>query len=189
MGHNVSRDRKDRIERERELERLEPLVVPGWQIDRARVRIVEERTVLGFHQRGQQMLLRCRRDDCRRRAEIDFHRAVLAGHGGRPVADVVAMLRCRHWDGCRLEEASAIYPEGVPLVGFLQDANVLIAIACAGCDVRLLLPPELVIQRLKAAGRGDGSTGLHRVATAVRGPCRRCGGRRFSVDVVRTKAP
>jgi DNA-directed RNA polymerase subunit RPC12/RpoP len=85
------------------------------------------------------------------------------------------MLRCHHWNGCRLEEASSTYPKGVPLVAYLQEEDALIAIACNGCGTRLLLPAAEVIRRLKAAGRGDGATGVLELGTAVRGPCRRCG--------------
>lgn len=55
---------------------------------------------------------------------------------------------------------SAIYPGGVPLVGYLRHRNVLIAIACSNCGMRSLLPPRIVIRKLEAAGRGDGNTGV-----------------------------
>jgi hypothetical protein len=184
MGHNVSRGRREEIERKRRIAELTPLLVPGWQIDPGRLQPVEVRTVLGFYQRGQDLLLRCRRPDCRRRVEIDFHAAVQAGLGDRPPAHLLQLLKCRHWDGCALEEASAVYPGGVPLIAFLQHPDVLIAIACAGCGARLLLPPREVIRRLQAAGRGDGSTGVIELAKAVRGPCRKCSGRRFAAEIV-----
>jgi uncharacterized OB-fold protein len=70
------------------------------------------------------------------------------------------MLRCNHWAGCQFEEANSIYPNGDPLIGFLDEEGVLIAIACANCGANVLLPPRAVIARLKQAGRGDGSTGV-----------------------------
>jgi hypothetical protein len=94
------------------------------------------------------------------------------------------MLRCHHWSGCRLEETSATYEQGVPLVALLQHEDVLIAIACAACRGRALLPPREVIRRLRAAGRGDAATGVLELGKAVRGPCRRCTGRRFETQVI-----
>lgn len=183
MSHNVSRGRQDEIERSRRLGELQPFLVPGWQIDAGRFEIVEVKTVLGYHQRGQEMLLRCQRTDCRRRIEIDFRAAVHAGLG-----DLHHLLRCHHWSGCRLEEVSATYPKGVPLVGYLKHRDVLIAIICTFCEARLLLPPQEVIRKLEAAGRGDGSTGVLELARAIRGPCRKCGLRRFECEVLWSKA-
>ncbi|HEX8214728.1 MAG TPA: hypothetical protein VF582_04560 [Allosphingosinicella sp.] len=184
MGHNVSRGRQDEIERTRRLAELKPFLVPGWRIDTSKFQIAEVRTVLGYYQRRQEMLLRCKRSDCRRRVELDFEAAIHAGLGDRPPAHLLHLLKCRHWSGCQLEEISAIYPRGVPLVGFLQHPDVLIAIACGTCKARLLLPPREVIRKLRAAGRGDGSTGVLELAKLVRGPCRKCGGRRFAAEVV-----
>lgn len=188
VSHNVSRGRQDEIERSRRVGELQPFLVPGWQIDPGRLEIVEVKTVLGYHQRGQEMLLRCQRTDCRRRIEIDFRAAVHAGLGDRPVFHLHHLLRCHHWSGCRLEEVSATYSKGVPLVGYLKHRDVLIAIICTSCKARLLLPPQEVIKRLKAAGRGDGSTGVLELARAIRGPCRKCGLRRFECEVLWTKA-
>lgn len=184
MGHNVSRGRQDEIERQSRLAELKPFLVPGWRIDTSRLQIVEVRTALGHYQRGQEVLLRCRRADCHRRVEIDFRAAVHAGLGDKPLSHLLQRLRCDHWSGCQLEETAASYPRGVPLVGYLQHADVLIAIACTGCETRLLLPPREVIRRLQAAGRGDGSTGILGLGKAVRGPCRKCSGRSFAAEVV-----
>jgi hypothetical protein len=189
MGHNVSRSRQDEIDRTRRLAELKPFLVPGWRIDTGKFQIVEVGTVLGHYQRGQEMLLRCRRPDCRRRVEVDFEAAVHAGLGDRPTAHLLHLLKCQHWCGCQLDEVSAIYPPGVPLVSFLQHRDVLVAIACEGCKTRLLLPPQEVIRRLKLAGRGDGSTGVIELANAVRGPCRKCGRTRFETQVVWGKGP
>jgi hypothetical protein len=189
VSHNVSRGKQDEIERSRRLGELRPFVVAGWQIDPSKFQIVEIKTVLGYHQRGQEMLLRCQRTDCRRRIEIDFRAAVHAGLGDRPVFHLHHLLRCHHWSGCRLEEISATYPKGVPLVGYLQHPDVLIAILCTHCEARLLLPPKQVIARLKAAGRGDGSTGILELARVIRGPCRKCGVRRFECQVIWSQRP
>ncbi len=189
MSHNVSRNKQDEKARSRQMAELKSLLAPGWQIDPGSLQIVAVSTVLGFYQRGQEMLLRCRRPDCHRRVEIDFREAVQAGKGDWPPAHLVHVLRCGHWAGCKLQEVSATYPNGVPLVGLLAKADVLIAIACEACAARLLLPPRVVIARLKQAGRGDGSTGVLELGKRVRGPCRRCSGRRFRSEVVWPKAP
>lgn len=158
--------------------------MPGWQLDRIKAQIAEIPTVLGHLQRGQQLLLRCQRKDCRRRCEVDLRSAIEAGLSDRPVKHLLEVLRCRHWDGCALDEYSAIYPNGVPLIAYLNHRDVLIAIACANCEARTLLPPREVIRRLRAAGRGDSNTGVHALAKAVRGPCRKCHHRQFTTDVV-----
>ena len=89
-------------------------------------------------------------------------------------------LRCGHWADCALTEVSATYPGGVPLVGFLQHRDVLIAIICANWLVNCV---NKAIRRLKAAGRGDGNTGVLALGRAVRGPCRKCGMGRFVTEV------
>jgi hypothetical protein len=135
------------------------------------------------------MLLRCRRMDCHRRVEIDFRQAVHSGMGDQSTKHLIQLLRCGHWVGCQLEEVSASYPNGVPLVSYLNHKDVLIAVACEQCAVRILLPPRAIIARLMKAGTGDGSTGALELGGRVRGPCRQCGGRRFRTDVVWPKAP
>lgn len=189
MSANASRSKRDEMERTARLTDLQPLLVPGWQISPDGLRVVTVATVLGFYQRGQEMLLKCRRRDCHRRVEIDFRAAIQAGRGNQSPRHLIHDLRCGHWDGCSLEEVSAIYPNGVPLVAYLNDKDMLIAIACEQCPARLLLPPRAVIERLKQAGRGDGSTGILELGRRVRGPCRRCGGRKFRSEVVSPKAP
>ena len=189
MGHNVSRSKQDEIRCSQRVAELKPFLVPGWQVDLSRSEIVDVKTVLGFYQRGQAVLLRCQRPDCRRRVELDLRAAVQAGHGDRTLPHLLHLLRCQHWSGCKLEEVSATYPKGVPLIGYLQHHDVLIAIACTGCEARLLLPPKAVIERLKQAGRGDGSTGVLELGLAVRGPCRKCGRQKFKADVVWPRVP
>lgn len=184
MAHNVSRERQEQIEREKRLAELKPFLVPGWQLDRTKAQIVEVPTVLGHYQRGQQLLLRCRREDCRRRVEANLRSAIEAGLGDRPVTYLLEPLRCGQWDGCALVEVSATYPEGVPLVGFLAHRDALIAIACAHCGTRSLLPPREVIRKLEALKRGNGNTGLLALARAVRGPCRQCHRRQFVTGIV-----
>ncbi len=184
MSHNVSRAKQDEIKRERRLAEIQPYVVPGWRIDQSSWEIVEVPTALGHFQRQQEMLLRCQRSDCRRRVEIDFRAAVQAGLGDRPVKHLLERLKCHHWSGCRLEEVSAIYPKGVPLVGYLKHRDVLISIRCTTCQYRLLLPPREVIKRLEAVGCGDGSTGIIELARAIRGPCRKCGTSSFETNVI-----
>ena len=187
VSHNVSRAKQDELERSSRLAGLQPYLVPGWRIDRESWRIVPVETVLGHFQRGQEMLLRCRRADCQRRLKVDFEAAVRAGLGERSIADLVAILKCGHWNGCRLEEVSAQYPRGVPLVSYLGHGDVLISIRCRACENNLLLRPAEVITRLKAAGRGDGSTGVIELATAIRGPCRKCGTSLFETNVLWAK--
>ncbi len=174
LVHNLNLERQRQIEHERLLAGLEPFIVPGWQLDQTKAQIVVGPTILGHFQRGQQLLLRCRRDDCRRRVDVDLRAATEARLGDRDVKHLLDRLRCRHWSGCALVEHSYIAPRGVPLVGYLVHRDVLIAIACVNCEARALLPPREVIRRLMATGRGDGSIGIHSLATAVRGPCGKC---------------
>lgn len=189
MSANISRSRSQEMQREKRLAELKPFLVPGWQINPSSLQIVAVKTVLGFYQRGQEMLLKCRRRDCHRRVEVDFHAAVQAGKGSQSPQHLIHELLCGHWHGCGLEEVSAIYPKGVPLVSYLNDKDVLIAIACEQCPARLLLPPRTVIERLRQAERGDGSTGILELGRRVRGPCRQCGGRKFRSEVISANAP
>jgi hypothetical protein len=187
MAHNVSTERKARIERARRVGELREFLVPGWRLDLERLEIVEVNTALGHYQRGQQLLLLCRKADCRRRVEVDLRSAIEAGLSDQPVAVLLERLRCRHWQGCELAQAHAIYPNGVPLVSYLKEKDRLIAIACTACGGRSLLPPAEVIKRLTSVGRGNGNTGIIELARAVRGPCRRCGHQRFTTSAVKTK--
>lgn len=168
---------------------MSPFLVPGWTVGHTGRQLVEVKTVLGFHQRGQGLLLRCSHSDCRRRIDVDIRAAVEAGLGDKPIAFLLEHLRCAHWGGCQLAESSQVYPQGVPLVGFLDQPDVLIAIVCQDCPHRLLLPPRAVILKLKASGRGDGSTGVKQLGDLVRGPCRRCGSRQFRSEVVWPRHP
>jgi DNA-directed RNA polymerase subunit RPC12/RpoP len=117
--------------------------------------------------------------------EVEFKGAVQAGLGDRPLSHLIHCLRCQHWAGCGLEEASAVYPLGVPLVAFLNEEDTLIAIVCEACGARVLLPPRAVIDRLKRAGTGDGSTGVLELGKRVRGPCRQCRATRFRSEIIR----
>jgi hypothetical protein len=182
MSHNVSRGKQDEIARKRRLAELEPYLVPGWQLDPGKLQIVAVKTVLGQFERGQQLLLRCKRADCRRRMEVDLRSAIQAGKGHLPPHHLIHLLKCNHWAGCQFEETSSIYPDGVPLVAYLNEDGVLIGISCNHCAVRVLLSPRAVIARLRQAGRGDGSTGvlavgkrIRRAVPEVRGPQVRSG--------------
>ena len=188
MGHNVSRTRQAQLRRDSIADELSQWLVPGWQVDRTRLQIVTINTVLGFHQRKQQVLLRCRKRDCHRRVEVDLRSAIEGGHADKSLKELIDILRCGHWAGCELEEVSAIYPEGVPLVAYVDRREVLIAVTCEHCGARVILPPRQMIARLKQAGRGDGSTGILKLGSVVRGPCRKCGTAHFGSGVIEAKA-
>lgn len=183
MGHNISQERREAMERARRVSDLAPYLVGGWRMDQRGHRIEAVPTVLGSFQRREVVLFRCRRDDCSRRVCPDLRSAVDAGLGDWPLMELAQVLRCRHWAGCRLEHWSSTYPKGVPLVSFInQDA--VIAIICGKCSARTLLAPLDVIRRLKAAGRGDGSVGVRELGERIRGPCKACGGLVFTSEVV-----
>lgn len=189
MGANLSIESRRRIKRQQRAQELSKLLVPGWALNAEATSFVEIPTLLGCWQRGQSILLRCAKRDCRRRVELDLRAAIDAGLGDRRVADVLTLLTCRHWSGCALKFEHATYPIGVPLISMLEHRDILIAIACNGCTARSLLPPLRVIERLIATGRGTAATGLIELAQKVRGPCRKCGGRRFSTTLVWPNAP
>lgn len=189
VAHNSSRTKQADIARSRHAAELERYLVPGWQIDRAKPEIVPVATVLGAFERGQEVLLRCGQQDCRRRVVIDLKAAVHAGLGDRPLASLSELLRCRHWNGCQLREVSAAYPQGVPIIAYLTHPDALIAITCASCARRFLLPPAAMIDKLRQAGRGDGATGVLELGKLVRGPCRECRQRKFISTVIWAKAP
>ncbi len=190
MGHNTSREKREAYARQGAINELRQWLVPGWQIDQARVHVLPIDTALAYLQRRQQVLLRCSRPDCRRRVEIDFKSAIEDGRADHNLKQLIAALSCHHWAGCQLHEVHAIYPHGVPLVAYLDGQNaVLIAVTCEGCSARVVLPPRQMITRLRQAGRGDASTGVLELGQAVRGPCRRCGLAKFRSELIQGKAP
>ena len=67
---------------------------------------------------------------------------------------------------------------GVPLAHYRQHgADVLLT--CIDCIDHRVLPLEALIDRLRARGLGDETTGVKTVAGFVTAPCGRCGGARF----------
>lgn len=179
VGHNVSQRKHEDEAARREREHLLRYAAPGWTLDLRGGRLVAEDTLLGMFRRGQTLVLRCRRADCRRRVEVDLGDAVRAGIGHYRPHELIGTLRCHHYRGCELNEAVALYPHGVPLAAYVgQDAFVVVR--CAKCQAELVMTAEQAIDRLRAAGRGDAATGINALATAIRGPCRRCGGRAFN---------
>ena len=189
MGANLSLESRHRLERQERAKELSKLLVPGWTLNAAATGFVDVPSVLGHWQRGQSVLLRCSKWDCRRRVELDLRTAVDAGLGDRTLPEIVALLGCRHWSGCALSLQHATYSEGVPLISVLAHPNALISVACDGCAARTLLPPRRVIERLLATGRGNGATGIFELGRKVRGPCRKCSGRRFTSTIVWPGSP
>lgn len=183
MGHNLSLERRRKLETDAGVDRLRPFLVPGWRIDGRKLAFVEIGTVLGARQRRQSVTLRCATSECRRRVEVDLDAAIAAGHADRPAAELPRLLACAHWGTCRLTMVAMTYPDGVPLVG-LVGSGALVGIACTRCESRAVLPPPAVIARLVTAGVGDASCGVLEVGRRVRGPCRKCGGRSFASSVV-----
>lgn len=188
MGHNISRQRLDALRMAQRVADLSEFVIPGWRIDARANQLVSIDTVLGSHQRGEVLLFRCKMDECRRRVEPNLRRAIEAGLGDRTCRELGEKLQCRHWRGCRLDLEARTYSRGVPLVGYVTQ-DMLIAIGCAKCRRRSLLPATEVIRRLKAAGTGGGHTGVLELHQKVRGPCRKCGGRTFKVELISLMTP
>ena len=183
VAHNISRPKQEENDRQRRVAALGPYLVPGWQIDQAGRRIIEIKSILGACQRGQQIVFRCQRKDCRRRIELDLVGAVRAGLGDRTEIDLMGMLRCRHWENCGLQEAQALYPKGVPLVAYVTDTSALIAMTCGRCRRRALLPATKMIDRLIRSQKGDASTGIIELAAKASKPCRACGHRTFESSI------
>lgn len=138
-------------------------------------------TILGMFRRGQSLVLRCGRSDCRRRVEVDLADAVHGGVGHYRPGELVERLRCQHYRGCRLEEVVASYAEGVPLVAYINSGR-LILIRCIGCRLEVALPAEKVIDRLQSEKRGNSATGILLLARTIRGPCKRCRGTTFETS-------
>lgn len=184
MGHNISRARQEAQAERQRLARLAQHVVPGWRLELSPERIVPTPDLLGALQRGQKLLYRCERPDCGRRVEPDLDGLVRAGHGHQTPGWLTHLLQCRHPLGCRLKLSAETYPQGVPLVGYLGDPEALIALRCEGCGLTLTRGVEETIARLIATRRGNGATGVLELGQRVRGPCRKCRGRRFASAVV-----
>lgn len=190
MAHNVSRSRQlDRAEDEARAELMRHLV-PGWTVTlHPPFRIQAIATIMGAHLRGTELLMRCQRSDCGRRVQPELEGLVRGGFGHLSPAELCDHLSCRHPLGCRLTRPIETYPLGVPLVAYVSQPDHLIAVTCQGCRHTVSRTAVDTIARLKAAGRGDGSTGVNDLSGRVRGPCRKCGGQAFSVELVRPCAP
>lgn len=186
MGHNVSRARQtDRAHDQARAEAARWLV-PGWAVDvDPPFRIQAIPTIMGAWLRGQVLVYRCLRSDCGRRVEPDLQGLVHAGFGHLKPGELREDLSCRHPLGCQLKLACETYPRGVPLITYVQQPDVLFAVACQGCGHTVSRTAADTIARLAASRRGDGSTGVNELASRVRGPCRRCGGRAFKSEVIR----
>lgn len=189
MAHNVSRARQVSQAEDRAIAALAGYVAPGWRLELGPPRIVPDPGLLGCWRRRMALLYRCGRRDCGRRVEPDLEALVRSGHGHLTPAELGAALSCRHPLGCRLKLQAETYPGGVPLVGYLAHPGVLITVRCEGCDHALTLPPEAMIERLRAARRGGPETGVLELASRIRGPCRRCGGMAFESAVIWSVAP
>lgn len=184
MAHNVSRARQEAQAERQRLNRLARYIVPGWRLQLSPERLVPVPDLQGAYQRGQRLLFRCERPDCGRRVEPDLEAIVRAGHGHHVPGWLLELLQCRHPLGCRLKLSAETYPQGVPLIAYLCDPAAMIVLKCEGCGLTLTRGVEETLDRLIAARRGDGSTGVLELGKRVRGPCRQCRGRRFASAVV-----
>lgn len=160
--------------------RLRAICPPGWTIDGRRCRPVD--TPVGAHARGQQVFARCRRADCRRRVDLDCSDLARTEHRDRPMAEVLELLRCRHWRGCLLELEPPTYPEGVPLITLVPHIDAWVGVQCERCPHLSALPPIVVIEWLIRTGGGDAGTGIKGLSDVFRGRCPRCGWNRFVVE-------
>lgn len=158
--------------------------VPGWQVALGPERLVADATLLGALQRAQILVYRCERPDCGRRVQPDLDGLVRGGHGHLKPIELQRALACSHPLGCGLKLFSETYPQGVPLVAYLRDREAMVSVTCATCRHAVTRTVSETIDRLKAARRGDGSTGILELAGRIRGPCRRCGGMTFTTTVV-----
>lgn len=167
--------------------RLRELCPPGWTVQDDRLAPVQ--TPRGYFLRRQTLTAGCARGDCRRRCELDFADLVRSPLADSALEVVVHRLRCDHWGGCLFELRPPTYPEGVPLICYLDAPGVLFEIGCvkAGCVVQRLTP-EQVIRSLMVAGRGDGGVGIHVLGSRIRGPCPGCGGTRFTATLLQPPA-
>lgn len=184
MGHNVSQSKRDSMAQDRRLADLVRHTVPGWHVELGPERLVADPTLLGALQRSQVLVYRCERPDCGRRVQPDLEAIVRGGHGHLKPIELQAALVCGHPLGCGLKLFSETYPQGVPLVAYLRDADAMVAVTCSGCRHMVTRTVSDTIDRLKAARRGDGSTGILELAGRIRGPCRRCRGMSFTTTVV-----
>lgn len=79
MAHNVSRTKQEDMAQARARAELLPYLSPGYSLTLDRLpRIQEDPTIKGAWQRGQTVLYRCQREDCRRRSEPDLRHLVHA---------------------------------------------------------------------------------------------------------------
>jgi hypothetical protein len=184
MGHNVSRSKQASTAQDQRIADLARYAVPGWHVELGPERLVADATLLGALQRSQMLVYRCERPDCGRRVQPDLEALVRGGHGHLKAMELRSALGCGHPLGCGLKLFSETYPQGVPLVAYLRDPDAMVSVSCIGCRHAVTRTVPDTIDRLKTARRGDGSTGVLELAGRIRGPCRRCGCRRFTTTVV-----
>lgn len=187
MGHNISQAKRESMAQDRRVADLVRYAVPGWHVAFAPERLIANPTLLGALQRSQIVVYRCERPDCGRRVQPDLEALVRGGYGHLSPMELRDTLVCRHPLGCGLKLFSETYPQGVPLVAYLRDTDVMVCVTCGRCRHAVSRTVSDTIDRLVAARRGDGSTGILELAGRIRGPCRRCGGMSFTATVVRTK--
>ncbi|WP_122464988.1 hypothetical protein [Brevundimonas lutea] len=190
MAANPSRAKQLSRAEDRRLAGLARYQAPGWRLDLGPPeRFVPDKTLLGFLQRGQTVLLRCQRKDCGRRVEPDIEALVRSGYGHLSSAVLQEALSCSHPLGCGLARPVEAYPRGVPLIAYLGHDGLMISITCVGCRRAVTLTVPAMIDRLIASGRGDASTGMQELARCVRGPCRNCAGGLFEPALLWPQAP
>jgi hypothetical protein len=182
MGANLSQQRQHDIARNRLLAELRPYLVPGWRLSTG-LRFEPVPTLRGCLARGQEIVFRCGRRDCKRRVEVDLEAACRARLGEETPYALFHRFACRHYDRCGLR-MSEEWTGGEPLIALFQRPGAALRVACLACEHASLVTPRAVIDRLKALGTGDGATGVGRVAGCLRGCCRRCGSRKFEVEAV-----
>lgn len=68
----------------------------------------------------------------------------------------------------------------VPLAHYLQHPGCGVRFSCESCQASHDVPVAAVVDRLKARGLGDESTGIREVARFAERPCAHCGAMKWS---------
>lgn len=153
----------------------------GWRVVSGTLQ--PDRTVLGYHQRDQDVRGHCYLRDCRRSCHVDHARLIEQGLGALRIDQVKRTMACGRIDGCNMEWTEDKRRESFSIGALVGRPAVALRIRCGKCNAAQEIAPEAMIRRLSAEGKGDRSTGFGDVAQLLTAPCKACGWSGWAVEV------
>ena len=136
---------------------------------------------LGVHLRGARLTARCSAGDCSRHVRFDAKMWIARGMGDLNLGTIKAAYLCARTP-CGLAWQNEIYPEGVPLIGYVEVAGAEVVCTCTACKLRKTLTARAFVDWLVDRGRSPNvpAWSLNRT---VQGACPTCGASAWSVQL------